>query len=934
MDKFLNLLISGAVSGAIYSLIASGLALTYATTNIFNLGFGGVAFAAAFVYYELNTGLGWPVVWAALVTLVGVGPVLGWALNKLIFSRLTRATEPAKVMATVGVLIAIPALCLWLIQLFTSDFHFDIPDGTQIFALPGIGPTPAKIWHPFANLTITSDEVIVFGVAALLAVLLWVLLRFTRLGLQMRASTNREDLASLMGINTGRSISAAWIIGTTLACVAGIVGGPILNSLTPEAFVLVVFVATAAVVLAGFRSIPRAFAAGLAIGIVQNLVAGYASFASSINGFKTSVPFIALLLALIFLGRSRERRAGTVAEEPSLAGIAPDLSLARRTANWAVPSLLLLGYLLFMANGYWLSVLTQGLALALVFMSFIVVSGLGGMVSLAQAAFVTAAGLTAGLLIDHYHTPWIVGLLGGIAVAMVLGALVALPALRVGGLALALATLALGFLGDSVLFQWDWLNGGLSGWSISRPSLLGLNFASDRTFSVVLALLLLLAGWLVTNLIRSPYGRQMIALRASEPAAASAGISPPMVKLRLFVISSAIAGAGGVLLVTADSNATNTTYVTQVGLVWLAGVVLWGVRKPAAAVLAGLFSTVFPALLNSGWTLPAWLGAGTWAGTQSVWLPQMLFGLGAIGMAQNPEGVLGSGRRRKRATAGAPAVPAGAVQAPAVAADAVPVAAVREHATTPAAGLSGPAALGLAGVSAGYGPLQVLSGINLTLPPGSITALVGANGAGKSTLCKTIAGLITPTTGTITVNGQDVTGWPAHRRSGQVLLAPEARGVFPALTVEDNLAVRLRTPAERQRIYERFPVLAERRSVAAGALSGGEQQILTMAPLLLKPPAVLIADEPTLGLAPRVVEEMLTLFAQLREDGTTLLLAEEWARSVLDLADQVILLELGRVVWSGPRSGLQDEQLAAIFLGSATEVTAPDETITSDAGTP
>ena len=927
MDKFINLLISGAVSGAIYSLIASGMTLTYATTGIFNLGFGGVAFAAAFTYYELNTGLGWPVVWAALVTLLAIGPLLGWALNKLIFGRLTRATEPAKVMVTVGVLIAIPALAIWLVQLFVYDFHWNIPDGTQIFALPGIGPTPPKVWHPFAHLTLNSDEVIVFGVAAVLAVLLWVLLRHTRLGLNMRAATNREDLASLMGINTGRSISAAWIIGTTLACIAGIVGGPILNSLTPESFVLVVFVATAAVVVAGFTSIPRAFAAGLALGIVQNLVAGYASFASSINGFKTSVPFVALLAALIVLGRNSERRAGTVAEEAAPASVAPDQTPLRRTANWLVPSLLLLGYLLFMADSYWLSVLTEGLALALVFMSFIVVSGLGGMVSLAQAAFVTAAGLTAGLLINHYHCPWIVGLLGGIAVAMVLGAVVALPALRVSGLALALATLALAFLCDSVLFQWAWLNGGLNGWSIPRPSLGGLHFSSDRVYSVALALLLLLAGWLVVNLTRSPYGRQMIALRASEPAAASSGISPPIVKLRLFVISAAIAGAGGVLLVTADGTANNSTYVTQTGLVWLAGVVLWGIRKPAAAVLAGLFAAVFPALLSSGFTLPSWLGAASWSGTRSVWLPELLFGLGAIAMAQNPQGILGAGRRRRPATEPAPAL---APASPAVAAvtTATGTAAVPRQVPGLGSNASRTAALSLAGISAGYGPLRVLQDVTFSLPPGTITALVGANGAGKSTLCKTIAGLVPPTAGRIVVNGLDVTAQPAYRRSGRILLAPEARGIFPSLSVEDNLAVRLRTPAERHRIYERFPLLAERQQVAAGALSGGEQQILTMAPLLLKPPAVLVADEPTLGLAPRIVEQMLELFASLRDDGTTLLLAEEWARSVLDVADQVILLELGRLVWSGPRTSLKDHQLAAIFLGSATDVALPGETLT------
>jgi ABC-type branched-subunit amino acid transport system ATPase component len=135
-----------------------------------------------------------------------------------------------------------------------------------------------------------------------------------------------------------------------------------------------------------------------------------------------------------------------------------------------------------------------------------------------------------------------------------------------------------------------------------------------------------------------------------------------------------------------------------------------------------------------------------------------------------------------------------------------------------------------------------------------------------------------------------------------------------------ELAVRLPSLGERQRIYDEFPLLAERRRIQAGSLSGGEQQILTMAPLLLKPPTVLIADEPTLGLAPRIVEQILELLTQLRENGTAVLLAEEWARSVLDVADQVILLELGRLVWSGPRHSLDDQQLAAIFLGSASEV--------------
>jgi ABC-type branched-subunit amino acid transport system ATPase component/branched-subunit amino acid ABC-type transport system permease component len=927
MEKFGNLVISGAVSGAIYALIASALSLTYAATGIFNLGFGGVAFASAFVYYELHTGLGWPVLPAVILTLVVAGPPLGWVLDRLIFGRLGRASDSAKLTAVVGVLLAVPALAKLVAGLLVNDGHFNIPTGDQVYLSPGVGPTPPDVWHPFAGLTITSDEVIVFGVAAFLAVVLWALLHRTRLGLRMRAATDRPELAQLMGVNRSLATGSAWITGTTLACVAGIVGAPIINSLDPVSYITVVFVATAAAAIGGFRSIPLAFAAGLALGVAQNLVAGYAAFAQSIQGFNTSVPFLALLVAVLIFGRSRARQAGSVAEDSAPATIVDGRPAWRRHVGWALPALLLLGYLFFVAGGYWLSVFTGGLALALVFLSFVVVTGLGGMVSLAQAAFVTASGLTAGLLMDHFQLPWLAAFIGGTAVAAALGAVVAIPALRLGGLALTMATLALGFLGDDVLFQWNWLRGGEQGWLIRRPSLGPLHFGDNRTLAVTLLLVVLAVAWLIRNLAASASGRQMAAVRASEPASAASGISPTMVKLRLFVISAALAGAGGVLLVTVNQQAANTTYVTQVGLVWLAAAVLWGIRRPLGAVLAALTSAVFPALLANGFHWPAWVpGFLSWQGTQSVWLPSVLFGLGAITMAQDPEGILSIMRSRhsRRHPAAAPATP--------------PMAAVRTAPALvpqPRPGGHAPdsSPLRLAGVSAAYAQLQVLAGLDLTLMPGTITALVGANGAGKTTLCNVIAGLVTPTQGRIYLNGADITVVPPHRRAGRLILTPEARGIFPSLSVDDNLGVRLARPADRERVYERFPMLGARRRVLAGALSGGEQQILALAPLLHRPPEVLIADEPTLGLAPLVVANLTELFIELRARGTTLLLAEERARSILDVADQVILLELGRILWTGPRSDLQEDQLAAIYLGSARHAVAATAEMTGAEGT-
>jgi ABC-type branched-subunit amino acid transport system ATPase component len=135
------------------------------------------------------------------------------------------------------------------------------------------------------------------------------------------------------------------------------------------------------------------------------------------------------------------------------------------------------------------------------------------------------------------------------------------------------------------------------------------------------------------------------------------------------------------------------------------------------------------------------------------------------------------------------------------------------------------------------------------------------------------------------------------------------------LSVEENLTVLLPEADDRAQAYQRFPILKERQHLAAGHLSGGEQQMLTLAPILVKPPKVVVADEPTLGLAPMVVEQVIRIFAELREQGVTLLIVEERAKAVLDIADDVVLLELGRLVWSGRRVELDPDQLAAIYLG-------------------
>lgn len=220
------------------------------------------------------------------------------------------------------------------------------------------------------------------------------------------------------------------------------------------------------------------------------------------------------------------------------------------------------------------------------------------------------------------------------------------------------------------------------------------------------------------------------------------------------------------------------------------------------------------------------------------------------------------------------------------------------------------------GVVKRFGRTVALDGLDLDIGDGEVHGLLGPNGAGKSTTCLTAAGRINATSGAVLFKGQEVTDLRAPRRARMgIVLAPEARGIFPGLTVRENLQLRLPSASDAEDVYERFPILYDRRNLAAGNLSGGEQQILTLAPLLVNPPAVLIADEPSLGLAPLIVEQIMSLFVELKNAGTGLLLVEEKARDLLDIADSVAIINLGRISWYGPRSDADPERIASEYLG-------------------
>jgi branched-chain amino acid transport system ATP-binding protein len=231
---------------------------------------------------------------------------------------------------------------------------------------------------------------------------------------------------------------------------------------------------------------------------------------------------------------------------------------------------------------------------------------------------------------------------------------------------------------------------------------------------------------------------------------------------------------------------------------------------------------------------------------------------------------------------------------------------------------------------AGYGKVKVLHEISLEVADGTLVTLIGSNGAGKTTTLRALSGMIRPESGRVRINGADITGLPSHEITRHGLAhSPEGRRVFPVLSVEDNLLMGAFTrltgsrakgdvSADLDRMFALFPRLAERRPQQAGTLSGGEQQMLAMARALMLNPTVLLLDEPSMGLSPKLVEEVFAIIARLRSERVTMLLVEQFAAAALEVADFGYVLENGRISASGPAALLKnDPAVRAAYLGAA-----------------
>jgi branched-chain amino acid transport system permease protein len=617
-----NSVIQGFPIGCVFALVAIGFVLTYKVSGVFNLAFGAQAYASAAVYYLLRVQDHWPTPAAAFVAVLIVSPLLGVLLYFAIYRHLRTAPPVARLAVSIGLLVALPEIVNLLLRFGTSPKY-------GVEGIVGNGDTTYH-WHSYAidrNQLATIIATLVFVVG------LTLMFRYTTIGLRMRAVVESARMTELAGISADRVSSIGWALSSILAGMAGVLLGPLFPQLSAQNFFLLIVAAIAAAAFAGLSSLPLALVGGLGLGIGAQILSRTLPTSSILaQGLRPSLPFVVLFFVLILKPSLKRRKeltdplGGVDPPPPALAAVqrGPGLTRATYVVQTAV-CVGLVAWFAFVGNAYWLSLATQAVIFSIIFLSITVFTGMAGEISLAQGAFAAIGAFTCGQLASRWGVSVFIGVAAGIAIAAAVGALLAIPALRLGGIYLALATLAFALFFEQVIVKFDWAGGGLLPVEVPRPLLGPVNFNSDRAFFFLCIAFLGVAIAFVVRIRRSSTGLYLRALAGSEVAGSSVGISPARARITAFAVCAGIAAAGGALLGMREGAANySADFTVQFALFWLVLVVTLGSRTVEGAIIAAFALKFFPELLNG-------------IGVSQSW-QYILFGLGAIAFARHPEG--------------------------------------------------------------------------------------------------------------------------------------------------------------------------------------------------------------------------------------------------------------------------------------------------------
>jgi branched-subunit amino acid ABC-type transport system permease component len=588
-------LILGLGNGAILAAFGLSLAVFYRSSGVVNLATGAIGMYGAYTFNDLRisgqlfdpifglpalVSVGGPVpVWLALLITIVICAVLGLLSYVVVFRWLRHATALAKLVASVGLLLVIEGVVALRL-------------GTNPSGVPPLFPSTTFM---LGGLRIPVDRLWEAGFAIGLLVLAIVIYNFTRFGLITRAVVESEKGSVIVGVSTERVALMNWGLASAIAGLAGALVSPLIP-LTPSGFTLLVVPALAVALIGRFNALTPIVLAGLVLGALQSDI-GYLASQSWYPqwlgiGAQDLLPLLVVIVVLFLRGSPLPGRGQLMLQ--SLPATSPPRQVTRTT----VISFVIAALGLFLLQGGYRAALTTSMVLAIIALSFVVVTGYVGQISFAQYSLAGASALFLSRLTTEWGVPFPIAPIVAALFATVIGVAVGIPALRVRGVNLAIVTIAAGVAISSVYFENNTLDGGASGASVSGPSLFGLNLQIGSggsyprvQFGLLTLVVLTIVAVGVANLRRSRLGAKMLAVRANERGAAANGINVAQVKLIGFALGSFIAGLGGAFLAYQQTTVTGDSFDALTSILLFATCYIAGITTVAGALVAGFIGS-------------------------------------------------------------------------------------------------------------------------------------------------------------------------------------------------------------------------------------------------------------------------------------------------------------------------------------------------------
>ena len=626
MDKFLTFTIVGLSLAAIYAVIASGLVLTYTTTGIFNFAHGAAGMLAAFLYWQLRFDWGWSVPLSLIVILGIAAPLFGVILEVVVMRGLRGTTDTVKLVVSISLLLFMIGLA-------------------QFIWAPGVSRPMAKFFQSNTPInlgptTITWHQAITIGVAIAVAIGLRIVLTRFRFGIAMRAAVDDPALSALNGARPNRVSMLAWALGTALAALGGILIAPNVTLDAPSLSLLIVS-AYAAAIFGRLRSLPLTFVGAIVIGLTEGYLTGYLPQNPYLPGLRIASPAILLFLVLLILPnprlRGRMARSREYFPMPTIRG------------SLIFAAVVVFGGVVMMTTLSTPDQLTFGriFPIGIIALSLVPLVGYGGQISLCQLSFAGIGGLVMAHL-GRGGDP--LALLWAVLIAAAVGALIALPALRLSGIYLALGTAAFAVILDKWvwtlpkfavfgLFDVDLFTQGSI--AVDPLKLFGVSYQDPGSQIVIGAIAFALVALLVVAIRRGRLGRRLIAMKDSEAACATLGMNLFGTKLLVFAISAGIAGLGGALYAQQLTTIQAGNFDLVNSLQVFALTVVGGIGAVGGALFAGISLYAVLPLITT-----LWPDSVRWVG--------LLPGGTGIGLGRNPNGAIHDMREGFSALANSP----------------------------------------------------------------------------------------------------------------------------------------------------------------------------------------------------------------------------------------------------------------------------------------